>query len=536
MQAEADANRKCARHDSEVRHIEPGVGDGHEDREADARIADCQIDRVRDAGIDPILIQESLAQPALEHPCQEQERDEHHDADQDPDQGDTELADLETEEQGFCPVAYILAGKAPLQHEQRQRDKNQDENRRCFAQLDDLHLARALDAEPSFENGTNDACRIVPAPRHRANAEIEQPGNSENRARQDDLLRNVAAERHIPDCGACDDDGGQHQQRNLDPERSEELARVGIHPVEVVHGAQRPRLRDDRPEYEHQQQSGRGQVRDEALRDRNDQWHVDGAAEFDENGINDIDRKYGFDDQKHIRGRVVIDRDQPPFRPVWLKGHSRERRAGDVDHCAGKRHVRRTLPGREKHVEAVEPDKEQGACCHRRQHSGRRHDGRGTDPIEEVRNALDVAASCRDPATDRGCNEIPGRDRCDDHAQQRQRLRPAALHPVRTVVLGAAYDARHTFGNFVPYVRQERTGTALEQVSREDLVAHHGDAIDHLLGAYPCEFRRLDRTIECRCQRVETRALGGNRGRFRLILRRRPQALDLPLDLGQLRS
>ena len=39
----------------------------------------------------------------------------------------------------------------------------------------------------------------------------------------------------------------------------------------------------------------------------------------------------------------------------------------------------------------------------------------------------------------------------------------------------------------MPNVRQEGTCAAFEQISGEDLVAHHRDAIDHLLGAHPGE-------------------------------------------------
>ena len=91
-------------------------------------------------------------------------------------------------------------------------------------------------------------------------------------------------------------------------------------------------------------------------------------------------------------------------------------------------------------------------------------------------------------------------------------------------------------GDVVPRRRQKRARAPLEQVLRENLIPHDGDAVDHLLGAAPSKFRRLDRTIECRRQVVEARALGGDGRRFRLILRRWSEPLDLAFHLDKLRA
>ena len=109
------------------------------------------------------------------------------------------------------------------------------------------------------------------------------------------------------------------------------------------------------------------------------------------------------------------------------------------------------------------------------------------------------------------------------------------LEPVRPVVSDAPHDGRKAVRDLEPDRRQQRARAPLEQVAREDLVAHHRDAIDHLLGANPGQLRRPDRAIERAGKSIEACALRRDGGRFRLVLRRGPETFDLASHLGELR-
>jgi hypothetical protein len=119
LQAESDANRKGARDDGQIGDIKTGIGEGDQRRQGDASVANDGIDRVDDPRIHARLLQRLLAQPALEQPSGKQKRNEEKDAEQDPGQRNTKLADLHAEQDRGEPVADIGAGEAPLQHQER---------------------------------------------------------------------------------------------------------------------------------------------------------------------------------------------------------------------------------------------------------------------------------------------------------------------------------------------------------------------------------------------------------------------------------
>ena len=230
----------------------------------------------------------------LDHARQEQQSDEQHDAKQDAHQRDAELADLEAEEQGLRPIANVGPGKTPLQHEQRQRHEDEGEHHRDLAQLDDLALARAVDAEPVFEQRADGAGGTVPPACDRANTKIEQPCNGQHGPGQDNLLRYVAAECHVADCGARNDGDREHPKGQLDRHRREPAHGTDVERVEMVHGAQRAGLRDEWPEQEQHKKEGSRDVCDEALRDRYGERHINCAAEFHQDRVEDVDRENGL--------------------------------------------------------------------------------------------------------------------------------------------------------------------------------------------------------------------------------------------------
>ena len=128
-----------------------------------------------------------------------------------------------------------------------------------------------------------------------------------------------------------------------------------------------------------------------------------------------------------------------------------------------------------------------------------------------------------------------GDERGGQHTQHSGSVPVRLLEPVPPVVSDAPHDGRKAVRDLEPDRRQQRAGAPLEQVAREDLVAHHRDAIDHLLGANPGQLRRPDRAIERAGKSIEACAFRRDGGRFRLVLRRGPQTFDLASHLGELR-
>ena len=214
---------------------------------------------------------------------------------------------------------------------------------------------RSMPKRPSSSDAEG-ADRVVPAARHGANAEVDQPRSGQDRSRQHDLLGDIATERHVADCRARDDGDGEHQEGQLDGQGREPADAIGIEAIEVVHGPQRAGLRDKRPEQEHEQQDGGRDVRDEALRHRHDQRHVDGASELHEHRVDDVDSEDGLDEVQDVGGRPVVDRDEPPLRLARRERDAGEDRARYIDQHTQEHRLGGALPGREEHAETVHSD------------------------------------------------------------------------------------------------------------------------------------------------------------------------------------
>src|SRR5581483_11627440 len=155
--------------------------------------------------------------------------------------------------------------------------------------------------------------------------------------------------------------------------------------------------------------------------------------------------------------------------------------------------------------------------------------------VEEGGDARKAAA----PPDDQIVDDAPDRKGRDEsggqYAEQGRLPLLALLEPGRAVVLRAPDDGGKALGHLAPHRRKQRACAPLEKVAREDLVAHHRDAVDHLLGAHPGELRGLDRAVERTGEGIEARTLRGDGGGLGLVLRRWPEPLDLALHLGKLR-
>ncbi len=218
-----------------------------------------------------------------------------------------------------------------------------------------------------------------------------------------------------------------------------------------------------------------------------------------------------------MRRGAIVDGDQAPLGLLRCQRHAGDDRAGGVKQHAFERLLGGLRPGREQQVEIVEAGVQQCETGDGGQVPCRGYPGGVADAIEKCRNACDRRSVARNQVSRHIPDETGYDQSAENDACQRGRLAAGPVLQVATIVLRAAEDRWHAVADVAPHAGQDGARAALEQVTGEDLVAHHGDAVDQLLGADPGEFRCLHRAIKSTRHGVETGALGGDSRAFRRL-------------------
>ena len=159
-------------------------------------------------------------EPALQQAGGEQQGDEQHDADQDAGERDAELPDLDAEQQRLEPVADVGAGKAPLQHQERQGADDEGECERNLGEARQLIATRRIEAEAGLEHLADLVAPVLLLwIAVTADGEIEQAAHGDDDAGHHQLLGDEARQRDVAEQRQGEDAERDQPQRQLEPAR-----------------------------------------------------------------------------------------------------------------------------------------------------------------------------------------------------------------------------------------------------------------------------------------------------------------------------
>lgn len=184
--------------------------------------------------------------------------------------------------------------------------------------------------------------------------------------------------------------------------------------------------------------------------DGDDQRHVDRATELDQYRVQDEDAENELREQHDVRCRIVIDRDQSPFRSARLERDAGQDRSGYEDERALQCGIGQPLPGRDEHVKRIEPDVDHRYGRGRPEHPPRPKHRRRADALKEIRDPFEASAPPGDPGTDHVVDQEAHRQSRDEHGEQGKLLRIGLFEPGCRIVLRASGDRRQPIRDFMP--------------------------------------------------------------------------------------
>ena len=156
------------------------------------------MDGIGDTGIDAGRCQKRAVDPALQRAGDEEQRCEKCYGGCDLRQRDADVADLETENQGFEPCHRVGKGKAPRHENEWQSHQREQAVQRVGGDLGHVARLRVVKAEPFVHGAAQDALLADLFPDQGADREVQQDHEHDDAAGDDHLSGDKAAQGDIP--------------------------------------------------------------------------------------------------------------------------------------------------------------------------------------------------------------------------------------------------------------------------------------------------------------------------------------------------